>query len=112
LRAVHEVVGEVEFIGSHPDWQYERLDPLSVISARAVLELDDWMRWSDDKEDDGSCNLPIAPDEYLKHRYGASGPYAVHCLNPLADAPLLGEWNNTTFVNYLRIYLRRGGFAG
>jgi hypothetical protein len=83
-----------------------------VISARAVLELDDWMRWSDDIEEDGSCNLPIAPDEYHKYRYSGAGPYAVPCLNTVADAPLLGEWHDTTFINYLRECFSWGGFPG
>jgi hypothetical protein len=48
---------------------------LNILSARSVLELDDWARWSDDTEEDGSHNVPIAPDEYHKYRYGGSGPY-------------------------------------
>jgi hypothetical protein len=112
LRAFYDVVGEVDFIGSHPTWPYERLDPLNVLSAGPVLELDDWAHWSDDKEGDGSCNLPIAPDEYHKYRYSGGVPYAVPCLNNVADASLLHEWHETTFVNYLRICFRWGGFPG
>ena len=112
LRAFYEVAGEVNFIDAHPIWPYERLDPLNVLSARSVLELDDWARWSDDKNDDGSRNLPIAPDEYLKYRYGGSGPYAVPCLDLVADGPLLYEWHDTTFINYLHTCFRWGGFPG
>jgi hypothetical protein len=112
LRAFYEVVGEVDFIGSHSSWKYERLDPLNVLSARSVIELDDWARWSVDKEEDGSSNLPIAPDEYHKYRYSGSGPYVVHCLHPASDGPLHYEWHDTTFINYLRICFRWGGFPG
>jgi hypothetical protein len=44
LRAFYEVASEVDFIGAHPTWLYEHLDPLNVLSARSVLELDDWAR--------------------------------------------------------------------
>jgi hypothetical protein len=112
LHAFLEVVGEVNFIGSHPTWEYEKLDPLEVLSARSVLKLDDWGHWTDDREKDGSCNLPVAPDEYHKYFYSGAGPYAVPCLNPVADAPLLYERHETTFVNYLRVSFRWGGFPG
>jgi len=112
LRSFYEVVGEVDFIGAYPTWPYERLDPLNVLSARSVVEVDNWGHWSDGKEEDGSCNLPIAPDEHHKYFYSGAGPYAVPCLNPVADAPLLYEWHSTTFVSYLRICFHWGGFPG
>ena len=111
LRAFYEIVGEVNFIGSHPTWKYEKLDPLEVLSPRMVLKIDDWNHWSDDKQDDGSCNLPVAPDEYFKYYYGGGGPYDIACHELVADAPL-DEWHRTTFVNYLRICFRWGGFPG
>jgi hypothetical protein len=80
LCAFYEVVGGVNFIGSHPDWGDQRLDPIEVESAQVVLELDDWMQWSDDKQRDGSCELPIAPDEYHKYRYSEGGSYAIRLL--------------------------------
>ena len=112
LRSFYEIVGEVNFIGSHSTWEYEPLDPLNVLSARSILKVDDWGHWSDDKEDDGSCNFPIAPDEHHKYFYSGAGPYAIPCLNLVADAPLLYERHGTTFVNYLRISFRWGGFPG
>ncbi len=112
LRAFYEIVGGVNFIGSHPVWAYEKLDPLEVLSARSVLKLDDWGHWTDDREKNGCCNLPIGPDEYHKYFYSGAGPYAVPCLNLVADAPLLYEEHETTFVNYLRISFRWGGFPG
>jgi hypothetical protein len=112
LRAFYEIVGGVTFIGSHPDGGSQRLDPIEVESAQVVLELDDWMQWSNDKQQDGSCELLIAPDEYHKYRYSGGGSYAIPLLAPSADAPLRYEWHNTTFVNYLRICFRWGGLPG
>lgn len=112
LRAFYEVVGGCNFVGAHPLWESERLDPLEVLSAHAVLRLDQWNHWSDDRRDDGTCELPIAPDEYFKYLYGGGGPYAISLTGMVADAPLIHEWHHTTFVNYLRICFRWGGFPG
>jgi hypothetical protein len=112
LRSFYEIVGEVNFIGSHPSWEYEKLDPLEVVSTRSVIELDDWARWRDDKKEDGSRNIPSAPDEYHKYFYSGYGGYAIPCLDLVADVPLLYEEHETAFVNYLRICFRWGGFPG
>ncbi len=69
------------------------------------------MRWSDDRREDSSCDLPIAPDEYHKYLYSGGCAYEVS-LRGQADAPLLHEWHNTTFVGYLRECFQWGGFPG
>jgi hypothetical protein len=56
LRAFYAVVGGVNFVGSHPVWGAYGLDALVVESAAQAIELDDWMRWSDDKDLHGSCS--------------------------------------------------------
>lgn len=112
LRAFYEVVGGVNFVGSHPDWGSHRLDPLEVMSAGSILRLDDWNHWSDDRHDDGSSELPIAPDEYFKYLFSGGEPYAIPLQGQVADASLLHEWHRTTYVNYLRICFRWGGFPG
>lgn len=111
LRAFYEVVGGVNFVGSHPAWGAYRLDALVVESASQVVELDDWMRWSDDKDAHGTCALPIAPDEH--HKYFVSGNiYTIRVPAPAADVLLEGEWHDTTFVDYLRICCYWGGLPG
>ncbi len=40
------------------------------------------------------------------------GPYAIALRGVVADAPLLYEWHDTTFVNYLRVGLRWAGLPG
>lgn len=111
LRAFYEVVGGVNFVGSHPVWGAYGLDALVVESAAQVIELDDWMRWSDDKDERGTCELPIAPDEH--HKYFVSGAvYTIRTPALEADALLEGEWRQTTFVSYLRACFRWGGLPG
>lgn len=112
LRAFYEIVGGCNFVGAHPHWDSHRLDPLRVLSAHAVLRLDDENHWSDDRRDDGRYELPIAPDEYFKYLYSGGGPYVLPLTGVVADAPLVYEWHDTTFVNYLRTCFRWGGFPG
>lgn len=112
LRAFYEIVGGVNFVGSHPDWDGHHLDPLAVLSAASVLRLDDWNHWSDDQQDDDSRELPIAPDEYFKYFYSGGGPYAIPLSGVVADASLLYEWHHTTFVGYLRVCCRWAGIPG
>jgi hypothetical protein len=111
LRAFYEVVGGVNFVGSHPIWGAYGLDALYVESAEQVLELDNWMHWSDDKDTQGFCDLPIAPDKH--HKYFVSGSsYTLRVPALAADALLDGEWHHTTFVTYLRTCFHWGGFPG
>jgi hypothetical protein len=109
LRAFYEVVGGVNFVGSRPVWGAYGLDALVVESATQAVDLDDWMYWSDDKDAQGICELPIAPDEH--HKYLVSGNiYTIRAPALAADVLLEGEWHHTTFVNHLRICLRWAGF--
>ena len=68
--------------------------PRTVVQA---IELDNWMRWSDDQDARGICELPIAPDEHQKY-FVSGSTYTIHIPAPVADARLEGEWHNTTFV--------------
>jgi hypothetical protein len=40
------------------------------------------------------------------------GGYAITPPDASADAPLLNEWHDATFVNYLRVCLHYGGLPG
>jgi hypothetical protein len=111
LRAFYEVVGGVNFVGSHPVWGAYGLDALVVESAEQVVEFDDWMHWSEDKDAQGICELPIAPDEH--HKYFVSGNvYTIRVPALAADVRLDGEWHDATFVEYLRTCFYWGGFPG
>lgn len=111
LRAFYEVVGAVNLTGKHPHWRItlECLDALEIHSAEIALEgFDDW------GTDDGEYHMsaPISPDQYGKVGVSGGGPYVVVLPDAAADARLRNEWHHTTFVNYLRICFRWGGFPG
>ena len=61
---------------------------------------------------EGRYELTISCDRF--HKDGVSGgeSYGIPVPHPGADAPLLWEWHNTTFVDYLRICFEWGGFPG
>jgi hypothetical protein len=60
----------------------------------------------------GLKDVGIAPDFDAKLGSSSGGPYRVLVPSAAADAPLDREWHQTTFVNYLRICCRWGGFPG
>lgn len=114
LRAWYELVGSVNFIGTHPAWKRLHLthgtDPLFVYSldvalnmARTYLDMGVWHK---------EPILALAPDEYHKFGVSGAGAYGVRLPSEAADTPLLLEWHHTTFVDYLRICFRYAGFPG
>jgi hypothetical protein len=125
LCAWYEIVGSVDFMGSHPNWT-EGLtevhkncdeiadewlicaypDPLVIYAGRYTLAYDEekWYReayW-----------LDLAPDEYHKEDVSGGPPYTIRLPNPAVDAPLEHERHGTSFVDYLRTCFRLGGFPG
>jgi hypothetical protein len=57
-------------------------------------------------------SLALSPDNAFKYGFGGSGAYSIRLPCKAFDAPLLFERHHTTFVNYLRICFRWGGFPG
>jgi hypothetical protein len=118
LRAWYEIVGGVNLMGVHPGIRFfedEPLpDPLVVdpINAYHFDMLDEWENDHTAFSDDGTFPLEIAPDEFHKANISGGAPYSIALPNASIDAPLLDEWHATTFVDYLRICFRWGGFPG
>ena len=56
--------------------------------------------------------IDLAPDWLHKAHVSGGSPYTVEVPNRAIDGPLLDEPHSTTFVNYLRIAFRWGGFPG
>lgn len=111
LKAFYRVVGTVNLGGTHPNWgNCNRLDSLEVHSAKLGLLGCD--QYGIEDETTRRYSVPIAPDEFLKGGAGGAGPYTIPLGIVIADAPLEGEWHETTFVNYLRICFRWGGMPG
>ena len=110
LCAWYEIVGSVDFTGSHPDWPEDLTggypDPLFISPAGYALEYDEenWYR--------EEYRLNIAPDAYHKEDVSGGPPYTIRVPDTAMDAPLVDESHETTFVDYLRICFRWGGFPG
>jgi hypothetical protein len=112
LKCWYEEVGGVNLIGlfpSHKQGDGPALDPLYIASLPQVLkevqiflEIDGWP----------DRVVYLAPDKYHKYGFSGAGAYAMALPCNAADALLLDEPHHTTFVNYLRIGLKWGGFPG
>jgi len=114
LRAWYEVVGMVNFTGVHPQWNPKVCtDPL-VFDCDIEWILSSYQDWKEDttKSDTKGFRIDFAPDLYHKAGYSGGPSYAIIIPDAAIDAPVLYEWHTTTFVNYLRICFRWGGFPG
>ena len=127
LKAFYREVGEVNFFGKHLTWEhlFERekpsgqppsnLDPLAVIGLSEKI-FADYISWQEAMQKQGletsSYPLMISLDYDLKYNVSGSGAYEIEIPQATADAMLLNEWHQTTFVNYLRICFQYGGLPG
>jgi hypothetical protein len=127
FRAFLEAVGTVDLIGSHPtlnpvDGGRTRRpggpilssDPLEF-SGHFALELlfDEWEDTI--SEDRPTVSWEVGGDAEDKTWLGdeeRNGCYTVQLPNSAADAVLEGEAHKITFVEYLRLSFRWGGFPG
>lgn len=118
LRAWLEIVGDVDFRGFHPDWTFNYPDPLVVSGTAGFFDYtrDQFAEWQQDPDycgdETGHFLIEIAPDFYHKANVSGGSPYSFAVPNAAADAPLLEEPHQTTFVNYLRLCFQWGGFPG
>lgn len=122
LKAFWRLVGSVNFMGPHSDWtvvEYpwdgcEYPDPLVVYPpSQAIFELDEFLG---DREERMRCNfpylVPIAPDAYHKDNVSGGMWYNLSVPAVADDPPLNDERHQTTFVSYLELAVRWGGFPG
>ncbi len=113
LRAFWEIVGQVDLIGFHPGWP-RMLDPLVVDSPEsAPFDHKEWISFVQEGDPEaGPFRISLAPDVYHKDNYSGGEPYAMAVPNPGIDGLFEFERHETTFVNYLRLCFRYGGFLG
>lgn len=112
LRAFYDVVGEVNLNGGHesinPPGEDVLADPLMVYGVDGALG---WLG-SMDFEDDGMA-IAIAPDDLHKANISGGGPYLLPVPSAGADTRLQDSpYDELTFVDYLRLAFRWGGFPG
>lgn len=112
IRVWWETVGWVDLIGRHPDWP-ANADPLVVDPPEAALaSLGDWEIPDEEGTKSGATFVPLAPDDFHKDNISGGDPYGILLPNAAIDAKFENEWHETSFVNYLRICFRWGGFPG
>jgi hypothetical protein len=120
LRGWYEQVGRVDLTGTFPDRRHRKYreyrypDPLVVDAPIefVLAERVDWEMERGTEWDRGSFTIDLAPDWLHKANVSGGGPYAMEVPNRGIDGPLLEEPHSTTFVDYLRIAFRWGGFPG
>jgi hypothetical protein len=111
LRAFHEVVGEVSFIGKHPDID-PRGNPVAP-DPLVVYALDEGaVEFDDEDEDETPAAIVIAPDDLHKADTSGGDPYEMAIPDLRADGELVNERHELFFVDYLRLAFQYGGFPG
>lgn len=114
LRCWYEQVGQVNLNGHHPEWDYDYPDPL-VVEAPIEYVLSEYELWVADRGTEwerAGFEIDLAPDYLHKANVSGGAPYEMAVPDRGVDGLLLGECHDTTFVNYLRICFRWGGFPG
>ena len=117
LTLFYQRIGSINFLGHHPEWEEQDgayTDPLFVYPvSEAINELEQFL---DDRERYldafGTFRVPIAPDCYHKADVSGGMWYNISLPDSTEDPRLLDEWHETTFLNYLEIAIRWGGFPG
>ena len=115
LMLFWRLIGNVNFMGQHPQWRgCDYPDALVVFpTSTALSELDDFLA---DREERLRCDfpyvVPISPDDKHKENVSGAAPYTIDVPAAADDPQLNGEPHQTTFVGYLQIALRWGGFPG
>ena len=108
-------IGSVDLSGHHPDWTgCEYPDQLMVAPTwPAIEQLESFLS---DREAREAANfpylIPIAPDLYHKADVSGGMWYNIEMPSHHDDPPLNDERHQTTFLNYLSIAIRYGGFPG
>jgi hypothetical protein len=108
LRAFYEIVGAVCLVGRHPSIEPDSgdiaSDPLWIYGAPDVLEA------LEGEEDPNE--ILLAPDDLHKANVSGGDSYAIGMPAPFADGRVQHARFDLSFVEYLRMAFRNGGFPG
>lgn len=109
-----EDVGAVNLTGHHPNWTHYCPDPLVVEAPAAYIvgEIDVWEKDLGAEWERRPFTIDFSPDHLHKANISGGAPYALAVPCAAADALVLWERHQTTFVNLLRIAFCHGGFLG
>lgn len=116
LRAWHIGSGGVNLVGCHPEIAPAGVecDPLFVAPFQFVLDLcQAWEEEGADVEYPPPFQMPISPHRTAKARGDVGAPlYAVTLPATGIDAVIENEGHDLSFVDYLRLAFKWGGFPG
>lgn len=128
LEAWLRTVGSINFMGTHPEWlKSGYVDPSRgwdgdpFYTDPIVVELpsdyvtylqDEWQEACLAGDDPGPFVIDVAPDYLHKANISGGMPYQMYADKPALDGIVLNERRCTTFMGYLRIAVRWGGFPG
>jgi hypothetical protein len=120
LIAFWQVVGAIDFVWDYGqaqaapnfglDLDLTQLDPLAIQAAGVAGAL--WLDERSPGDLDAPSPLWLAPDRLYKANISGGDPYHVELPFHGADPPFRGEPHGLSFVDYLRLALRWGGFPG
>ena len=110
LRMFWEVVGSVNLVGHHPDFYYLN-DPL-LIGSVEELESVTSEEYFFDGCDIVGADLILAPGIYLKGDVADGDSFAMRIPNRCLDGKLEELHYGLSFLEYLRLCFRCGGFPG
>jgi hypothetical protein len=111
LKAWCEIVGSVSLVGTHPTLSFrvnrENPDPPLADPLEIFCTFDE-----EEDEHRRGHRLVLGNDDQVKAGiYGNSDAYCIAVPNRSADATF-EDWHEASFVNYLHIAFRWGGFPG
>lgn len=123
LRAWIEEVGHVCLIGAHPCLSFFEGAGLPGVHADPFMmlpdpyELQGWLEEAKGSKEIPTLEAVVGWTAEAKARLAVGDEqldygYAITLPDPAADAPLRGERHGVSFVEYLRIVFRWGGFPG
>jgi hypothetical protein len=112
LEAWVEEVGSVDLTGAHPVLCFVVAEEGFPNVFADPLIVDVPLSYIAEEYAGEEIDCPISPDDDGKAGAHECEFYSVRLPNLRADTTLQGERHNTTFVNYLRVAFRWGGFPG
>ena len=118
IRSWMLIVGDVWFVGTHPQWpESSAADPLVIqleLAGYRSLDIeaylaDEVQAQTEQNEDDEDLVLPVAPDRLHKANVSGGLPYGIVLPDAGIDATFVAE-STVPFVDYLNHVFAHGGF--
>lgn len=122
LKYFYRVVGGVNFVwdfATDEKIRWDMADPIQIFSLDDLVQEVTNEYWKEDiqpyvnDENFGCAFLDLSADDLHKDNVSGGQPYAIEITQKQAiDSKFMNEFNDTTFINYLRICFDHCGFPG